>query len=192
MLAGSMGTLLSKRKFIHRSGRKELETNEQETSKTAFPNDTSSADILTNETRTSVDNLHISDSSQSAYPRQTALSPRAPVTETLSNVCQVDSHVQGHDSDLKVHEMKKGTSDYVDMVPNYEEKKSSSSSEVLPTALPLNLGPKSKGHDHVDSSRFWAVLIGINGYPYYPLHGCVSDAKSMEKYLIEDLGVPKN
>ncbi|SJL12641.1 uncharacterized protein ARMOST_16070 [Armillaria ostoyae] len=148
------------------------------TSKTAFPNNTSSADILTNETRTSVPDS----------PRQTALSPRAPVTETLSNVRQLDSHVQGHNSDLKVHEMKKGTSYYVDMVPNYEENKSSSSSEVLPTALPLNLGPKSKGHDHVDSSRFWVVLIGIDGYPYYPLHGGVSDAKSMEKYLIEDLG----
>ncbi|KAK0443272.1 peptidase C14, caspase domain-containing protein, partial [Armillaria borealis] len=37
-----------------------------------------------------------------------------------------------------------------------------------------------------------AVLIGIGGYPYSPLHGCVSDAKSVKKYLIEDLGVPKN
>ncbi|PBK64593.1 hypothetical protein ARMSODRAFT_1087990 [Armillaria solidipes] len=43
-----------------------------------------------------------------------------------------------------------------------------------------------------NSSRFWAVLIGIDGYPYYPLHGCVSDAKLMEKYLVENLGVPKN
>ncbi len=36
------------------------------------------------------------------------------------------------------------------------------------------------------------MLIGIDGYPYYPLHGCVSDAKLMERYLIDDLGVPSN
>ncbi|KAK0470512.1 peptidase C14, caspase domain-containing protein, partial [Armillaria novae-zelandiae] len=35
-----------------------------------------------------------------------------------------------------------------------------------------------------------AVLIGINEYPSYPLHGCVPDVQLMEKYLTEDLGVP--
>ncbi|KAK0439909.1 caspase domain-containing protein [Armillaria borealis] len=43
-----------------------------------------------------------------------------------------------------------------------------------------------------DGSRFWAVLIGVDGDPHYPLHGCVSDAELMEKYLIEDLGVPSD
>lgn len=43
-----------------------------------------------------------------------------------------------------------------------------------------------------NASRFWAILIGIDAYQSSPLHGCVSDAISMEKYLIEVLGVPKN
>ncbi|KAK0432278.1 peptidase C14, caspase domain-containing protein, partial [Armillaria borealis] len=38
----------------------------------------------------------------------------------------------------------------------------------------------------------YAVLIGINEYASYPLKGCVSDARLMEKYLTEDLGVPRN
>ncbi|PBK65059.1 hypothetical protein ARMSODRAFT_917772, partial [Armillaria solidipes] len=42
------------------------------------------------------------------------------------------------------------------------------------------------------ASRFWAILIGIDGYQSSPLRGCVSDAISMEKFLIEVLGVPKN
>ncbi|KAK0432291.1 peptidase C14, caspase domain-containing protein, partial [Armillaria borealis] len=41
-------------------------------------------------------------------------------------------------------------------------------------------------------SRFYAVLIGINKYASYPLKGCVSDARLMEKYLTEDLSVPRN
>ncbi len=41
-------------------------------------------------------------------------------------------------------------------------------------------------------SRFWVVLIGVDGDSHYPLHGCVSDAELMEKYLVEDLGVPSN
>ncbi|PBK90972.1 hypothetical protein ARMGADRAFT_872604, partial [Armillaria gallica] len=41
------------------------------------------------------------------------------------------------------------------------------------------------------ASRFWAVLIGIDAYKTYPLCGCVSDALTMENYLINDLGVPK-
>ncbi|KAK0184620.1 hypothetical protein F5146DRAFT_987835 [Armillaria mellea] len=41
-----------------------------------------------------------------------------------------------------------------------------------------------------DGSRFWAILIGIDEYPHKPLHGCVSDAESIQKYLNEDLGVP--
>ncbi|PBK94590.1 hypothetical protein ARMGADRAFT_1164235 [Armillaria gallica] len=44
----------------------------------------------------------------------------------------------------------------------------------------------------LDGSRFWAVLISVDGDPHYPLHGCVSDAELMEKYLIENLGVPSN
>ncbi|PBK94580.1 hypothetical protein ARMGADRAFT_1164229 [Armillaria gallica] len=43
-----------------------------------------------------------------------------------------------------------------------------------------------------DSSRFWVILIGVDGDPHYSLHGCVSDAELMENYLVEDLGVPSN
>ncbi|KAK0184104.1 hypothetical protein F5146DRAFT_885722, partial [Armillaria mellea] len=42
------------------------------------------------------------------------------------------------------------------------------------------------------ASRFWAVLIGINEYTSYPLRGCVPDVELMEKYLTEDLGIPRN
>ncbi|KAK0219285.1 peptidase C14, caspase domain-containing protein, partial [Armillaria nabsnona] len=42
------------------------------------------------------------------------------------------------------------------------------------------------------ATRFWAVLIGINDYASYPLRGCVSDARLMERYLTENLGVPRN
>ncbi|KAK0457885.1 uncharacterized protein EV420DRAFT_1643733 [Desarmillaria tabescens] len=43
----------------------------------------------------------------------------------------------------------------------------------------------------IDGSRFWAVLIGIDGYRTNPLRGCVSDALEMNDYLLNDLGVPK-
>ncbi|PBK72068.1 hypothetical protein ARMSODRAFT_851339, partial [Armillaria solidipes] len=42
------------------------------------------------------------------------------------------------------------------------------------------------------ASRFWAVLIGIDAYKSHPLQGCVSDALSMKKFLIEKLEVPGN
>ncbi|KAK0444585.1 caspase domain-containing protein [Desarmillaria tabescens] len=46
---------------------------------------------------------------------------------------------------------------------------------------------------HVDASRFWAVIIGIDGYPSHnKLLGCVSDAIKMGTFLYEDLGVPKD
>ncbi|PBK70878.1 hypothetical protein ARMSODRAFT_1017654 [Armillaria solidipes] len=52
------------------------------------------------------------------------------------------------------------------------------------------------GTDHKtqvqDGSRFWAVLIDVDGDPHYPLHGCMLDAELMEKYLVEDLGVPSD
>ncbi|SJL17259.1 uncharacterized protein ARMOST_20806 [Armillaria ostoyae] len=49
-----------------------------------------------------------------------------------------------------------------------------------------------RGAPHrIDASRFWAVLIGIDAYEGSPLHGCVSDASLMKKFLIDDLGVPK-
>ncbi|SJL17260.1 uncharacterized protein ARMOST_20807 [Armillaria ostoyae] len=49
-----------------------------------------------------------------------------------------------------------------------------------------------RGAPHrVDASRFWAVLIGIDEYEGSPLHGCVSDASLIKKFLIDDLGVPK-
>ncbi|KAK0219281.1 peptidase C14, caspase domain-containing protein, partial [Armillaria nabsnona] len=37
-----------------------------------------------------------------------------------------------------------------------------------------------------------AVLIGINEYASYPLHGCVPDVRLMERYLTEDLGIPSD
>ncbi|PBK64090.1 hypothetical protein ARMSODRAFT_1007392 [Armillaria solidipes] len=43
----------------------------------------------------------------------------------------------------------------------------------------------------LDASRFWAVLIGIDAYKTSPLRGCVSDALTMENYLVKDFGVPK-
>ncbi|PBK95049.1 hypothetical protein ARMGADRAFT_1163753 [Armillaria gallica] len=61
--------------------------------------------------------------------------------------------------------------------------------------LPVDLKvcPSPPGDQYrVDASRFWAVLIGINDYPSYPLRGCVPDARLMEKYLTEDLGVPSD
>ncbi|KAK0498945.1 caspase domain-containing protein, partial [Armillaria luteobubalina] len=39
--------------------------------------------------------------------------------------------------------------------------------------------------------RIWAVLIGIDGYAPYPLRGCVTDALTMEKYLVDNLLVPR-
>ncbi|KAK0457621.1 hypothetical protein IW261DRAFT_1353253, partial [Armillaria novae-zelandiae] len=40
-------------------------------------------------------------------------------------------------------------------------------------------------------SRLYAVLIGIDAYESYPLHGCVSDALALRKYLTDNLHVPK-
>ncbi|SJL17911.1 uncharacterized protein ARMOST_21480 [Armillaria ostoyae] len=57
----------------------------------------------------------------------------------------------------------------------------------------LEVCPSPPGDPHrVDASKFWAVLIGINEYVSYPLRGCVPDARLMERYLTEDLGVPSN
>ncbi|PBK99031.1 hypothetical protein ARMGADRAFT_1073944 [Armillaria gallica] len=44
----------------------------------------------------------------------------------------------------------------------------------------------------IDGSRFWAVLIGIDGYSTNPLRGCVADALEINDYLLNDLGVPKD
>ncbi|KAK0227216.1 hypothetical protein EDD85DRAFT_974671, partial [Armillaria nabsnona] len=41
-------------------------------------------------------------------------------------------------------------------------------------------------------SRFWTVLIGIDAYECNPLRGCIRDALMMERYLTEDLGMPKH
>ncbi|KAG7447858.1 uncharacterized protein BT62DRAFT_843013, partial [Guyanagaster necrorhizus] len=42
------------------------------------------------------------------------------------------------------------------------------------------------------ASRFWAVIIGIDGYKRYPLGSCVADALLMKTYLEKDLKVPIN
>ncbi len=52
--------------------------------------------------------------------------------------------------------------------------------------------PTFQDPHRVDASKFWAVLIGINEYASYPLRGCVPDAQLVEKYLVENLGVPRN
>ncbi|KAK0501486.1 hypothetical protein EDD18DRAFT_1142964, partial [Armillaria luteobubalina] len=43
----------------------------------------------------------------------------------------------------------------------------------------------------IDGSRFWAILIGIDGYELDPLDGRAEDVKAMEKYLSDNLHVPK-
>ncbi|KAK0232064.1 peptidase C14, caspase domain-containing protein [Armillaria nabsnona] len=50
------------------------------------------------------------------------------------------------------------------------------------------------GNPHlVDGSKFWAVVIGIDNYAHETqLRGCVSDAISVSRYLIENLGVEEN
>ncbi|PBK82916.1 hypothetical protein ARMGADRAFT_1089819 [Armillaria gallica] len=45
---------------------------------------------------------------------------------------------------------------------------------------------------HANTSQFSAVLIAIDEYPLNPLQGCVNDALLMERFLIEDLSVPKH
>ncbi|KAK0183540.1 caspase domain-containing protein [Armillaria mellea] len=44
---------------------------------------------------------------------------------------------------------------------------------------------------HPDTSRFWAVLIGIDDYESSPLRGAVSDALLMKDYLQKDLRMPE-
>ncbi|KAK0474334.1 caspase domain-containing protein [Armillaria luteobubalina] len=59
--------------------------------------------------------------------------------------------------------------------------------------LPAYPDPKySPEAHHIDTSRFWAVLIGINRYPMNRLRGCVNDALLIEAFLVESLGVPKS
>ncbi|PBK85219.1 hypothetical protein ARMGADRAFT_1087675 [Armillaria gallica] len=59
--------------------------------------------------------------------------------------------------------------------------------------LPRHFNFEESPHaHHVDTSRFWAVLIGIDAYECNPLRGCVRDALMMERYLTEDLSVPKH
>ncbi|KAK0470741.1 caspase domain-containing protein [Armillaria novae-zelandiae] len=43
---------------------------------------------------------------------------------------------------------------------------------------------------HPDTSRFWAVIIGIDDYESYPLRGAVSDALLMKDYLQKELRMP--
>ncbi|KAK0227236.1 hypothetical protein EDD85DRAFT_890454, partial [Armillaria nabsnona] len=54
-----------------------------------------------------------------------------------------------------------------------------------------NLEYSHQVHD-TDTSQCWAVLIGIDEYPSNPLQGCVNDALLMQRFLIEDLSVPKH
>ncbi|KAK0227275.1 caspase domain-containing protein [Armillaria nabsnona] len=63
------------------------------------------------------------------------------------------------------------------------------SSFQLPRSFNLEQSPRAP---HVDTSRFWAVLIGIDAYECSPLRGCVRDALKMERYLTEDLCMPKH
>ncbi|PBK65058.1 hypothetical protein ARMSODRAFT_443062 [Armillaria solidipes] len=63
------------------------------------------------------------------------------------------------------------------------------SSFQLPRYFDFEESPRAH---NVDPSRFWAVLIGIDAYECNPLRGCVRDALMMERYLTEDLCVPKH
>ncbi|KAK0207445.1 caspase domain-containing protein [Armillaria fumosa] len=54
------------------------------------------------------------------------------------------------------------------------------------------LPPNSSHPVDVDGCRFSVVIIGIDDYESYPLYGCVSDARLMEKFFTEKLGVPHN
>ncbi|KAK0475671.1 caspase domain-containing protein [Armillaria luteobubalina] len=64
---------------------------------------------------------------------------------------------------------------------------------VNPPPLPVenNSSVNTKPLQSANHPRFWAVLIGIDGYQSTPLRGCVSDALLMEKYLKEEIGVPQ-
>ncbi|KAK0455592.1 uncharacterized protein EV420DRAFT_1692045 [Desarmillaria tabescens] len=63
----------------------------------------------------------------------------------------------------------------------------------LPYQMPLADGTRrSKPIFNRASSRFWAVLIGIDAYKRNPLRGRVSDALLIKSYLTNDLGVPEN
>ncbi|KAK0476015.1 hypothetical protein IW261DRAFT_505 [Armillaria novae-zelandiae] len=53
--------------------------------------------------------------------------------------------------------------------------------------LHIKIGPTP-----YQASRFWAVLIAIDAYQPTPLHGCVSGALSMKKFLIDELKVPEH
>ncbi|KAK0187416.1 caspase domain-containing protein [Armillaria mellea] len=55
----------------------------------------------------------------------------------------------------------------------------------------VSLSP-SKPPPSINPSRFWAVIIGIDHYKDCPLRGCVSDAKDIAGYLLEDLGIAKD
>ncbi|SJL17351.1 uncharacterized protein ARMOST_20901 [Armillaria ostoyae] len=64
-------------------------------------------------------------------------------------------------------------------------------------AQPSDTAPSSPNYsllppNRVDGSRFWALLIGIDAYPFRPLRDCMSDARKIAKYLIQDLGVPED
>ncbi|KAK0243671.1 caspase domain-containing protein [Armillaria nabsnona] len=55
---------------------------------------------------------------------------------------------------------------------------------------PLHYTLSQRPNKRMDASRFWAVIIGIDAYPNSELHGCISDALSMEDYL-RYVGVPE-
>ncbi|SJL04774.1 uncharacterized protein ARMOST_08144 [Armillaria ostoyae] len=189
-----MGSSFSRHATVHRLGGNGLETSEADTSKAPFHYLLSDAHMRTEGLNPSLtaSNPHRKDvyseraeslSSESSSnlldgSHRTTLSPSGSIREAPDIV----EHVQGHDE----------VSADMEMVSEDEGNKSSSFSGALPLSLPPNLGLQSQSEDRVYSSRFWAILICIDGYPYYPLHGCVSDARLMEKYLVENLGVPKN
>ncbi|KAK0217300.1 hypothetical protein IW262DRAFT_1299243 [Armillaria fumosa] len=66
---------------------------------------------------------------------------------------------------------------------------SSKYAKIAIHSLTVTMSPEAH---HIDTSRFWVVLIGIDGYPMNLLRGCVNDALLMEAFLVEDLGVPKS
>ncbi|PBK94323.1 hypothetical protein ARMGADRAFT_90185 [Armillaria gallica] len=55
-----------------------------------------------------------------------------------------------------------------------------------------SLSEARKSNTHIDVSRFWALIIGIDTYNDMPLKGCVSDALSVKEYITKDLGVAQD
>ncbi|KAK0475379.1 hypothetical protein IW261DRAFT_1493820 [Armillaria novae-zelandiae] len=124
-----------------------------------------------------------------------------PISEPLGKPAQLE----GHESHLA--EKPGFTADSVDIFHHIMRREDFQSAKQLTPLRRLCLKfcgvwgclvvqntehPFSPDPEHrVDTSRFWAVVIGIDGYKCEPLRGCVSDARLYKRYLSDDLCVPE-